>query len=764
VARRAAAGCAALLAISLAGAALTAAPALALPEGRHYELVSPLYKGGYGVNGILAVAPDGESVAFSSLGVFAGTPGAPTLLEGGYLARRGASGWSTVSQSLPAGIAPAPVQGDFSATLGSALEVAIPEPNVGAKSANGGFENDVLVHRSDTPDTQANWEVAGMVLKNLDESAFQVEYRSASADLCHIVFLNGVLLPEAIGVLDPVYELASGCDGEQPSLRLVPVNNAGTAFACKAHDATFGRGGAYGGIEEVAEERGAGQNSFNAIAADGHEIFFTACAENAGQAPHQVYVRLDGSRTLEVSRPLEASKPFEGCVANGVPGEVPCAGAAGRASANYAGANEAGTQVYFTTAASLTSEDKDTRSDLYMARIECPGGGSECEVSEREVTEMVQVSHDPNVGEAAGVQGVVRVAPDGSRVYFVARGVLTSQPGPEGQLPIAGADNLYVYDAATGSTALIADLCSGPSLSGLAEDARCPSNLGSTDIETKALRDDHRIWTETDGSDFSQTAGADGRFLVFPSYGQLTADDTDTARDVYRYDAATGALERVSLGEAGSDANGNDSAFDANIALGYLGGRVLEQHEMGNRAISEDGSRIVFTANGPLSPAAVNGLVNAYEWHEVPGSSVGNVSLVSSGSDEEPVKDVVISASGRDIFFVTVQGLLASDADEANDVYDARLGGGFASPLAPRQPCSGDACQGPLTNPAPLLVPGSVSQAPGGNFAALPAVKAAVKPKVKSCKKGYVKKKGKCVKKPKSKQAGKSSRDRRAGR
>ena len=47
----------------------------------------------------------------------------------------------------------------------------------------------------------------------------------------------------------------------------------------------------------------------------------------------------------------------------------------------------------------------------------------------------------------------------------------------------------------------------------------------------------------------------------------------------------------------------------------------------------------------------------------------------------------------------------------------------FVSPPAPTQPCSGDACQGPLSNPTPLLVPGSVSQASGENLAATAPVK-----------------------------------------
>ena len=100
---------------------------------------------------------------------------------------------------------------------------------------------------------------------------------------------------------------------------------------------------------------------------------------------------------------------------------------------------------------------------------------------------------------------------------------------------------------------------------------------------------------------------------------------------------------------------------------------------------------------------------------------------------------------------MTSQGLVPQDTDGVDDVYDARLGGGFPPPPAPAEACAGDACQGPLTNPAPLLVPGSVSQAPGGNFAApVPATATTPKAKPATCKKGFVKKKGKCVKRPKA--------------
>lgn len=516
------------------------------------------------------------------------------------------------------------------------------------------------------------------------------------------------LLPEENESLD-LYEVNRGCRGESPSLTLVGRNN---------RNKTIDR--------ECGVDPGGGPgysfrpSQYNAISADGSEVFFTTCTSGnvlGPSVPHQLFVRLGGSRALEVSRPLEAGRPFGGCVGGGVPGEVPCDGAVGRPSADFVGASEDGSRVFFTTTAALTSEDHDTASDLYLAGIGCPQSNPGCAVAEREVRSLVQISHDPNPGEAAEVQGVLRVAPDGARLYFVARGVLSDAANAEGNLPLKDADNLYVYDAVSGKTTFIADLCSGSGLSGQVQDARCPE--GS----------DESLWAQLsveEGGE-SQTAGQDAGFLVFSTYAQLSGDDADTARDVYRYDAATGTLERVSLGEDGSDANGNDDAFDARIGQGNLGGTALAQSEADARAVSEDGSRIVFMSEAPLSSAATNHLTNVYEWHEQAGGG-GVVSLISTGSGEHPVNQVVISPSGNDIFFLTFQGLVAGDTDGAADIYDARLHGGFPTAAVAPAPCSGDACQGALTNPAPLLVPGSVAQAPGENLAT-PASAPAVTPK-----------------------------------
>lgn len=738
--------CALVFFTVLSAATLAAPSALALPEGRVYEMVSPVYKAGYAAFEITAVAPDGESVAFNSQGGFAGLLSTSSIDANEYVARRGSSGWSTASLQPPFGGFE-----DVSANLEYALSQGKIGPNVGSAGYEG-TEQEYLLHGTTAPETVADWDVfGGRVLEQvngLPGNGSQEE--GASADLCHVVVgLTGPLLAEAVDTQGQIYDFSRGCEGGEPSLRLVGLNNRSPVATPINRDCQVELGIGKDGYL-VSEQ----ESNLHAVSADGSEIFFTTSVVQGIECPngvHQLFVRLSGSRTLEVSRPLEASKPFGGCVTGGVPGEVPCAGAAERASAYFKGASVDGSRVFFTTTAPLTGGSEAQGRNLYMATIGCPAAEPSCEAGGREVTSLAKVSAGSRPGEAAEVQGVLSVASDGSHVYFVAHGVLGEGANAEGHAPVSGADNLYVYEGASGGVpgkvVFVADLCSGPELSGTVEDVRCPSTLESSSF-TQA-RNDTGLWgpgpeAQTNSCPQASAGCEAGRFLVFSTYAELLKNDTDTGRDVYRYDAVAGTLERVSVGEGGADANGNDNAFDASIAAGHMGYGAYNylEYEMSSRAISENGSRIVFSTAAPLSPDATNHLANVYEWHKEPGWSEGRVSIVSSGSSDQPSTGAVISPSGRDLFFITSQGLVPQDTDGQGDIYDARLAGGFAPLPAERERCEGDACQGALTNPSPLLVPGSVSQAPGENLAPVsePVVKTE-KTKVKRTKKTKAKRK-----------------------
>jgi hypothetical protein len=120
----------------------------------------------------------------------------------------------------------------------------------------------------------------------------------------------------------------------------------------------------------------------------------------------------------------------------------------------------------------------------------------------------------------------------------------------------------------------------------------------------------------------------------------------------------------------------------------------------GTATASADGSRLFFTSPNPLQSSDTNGRPDAYEWEATGAGSCaaspGCIFLISSGRvGEAHLLDS--SSDGSDAYFLTEASLVGLDP-EANDVYDARVGGGFSEPPSPI-PCEGDACQGPAPGP-----------------------------------------------------------------
>jgi hypothetical protein len=698
---------------------ICAVPAIASAEGRVYEMVSPPFKGGYDAGGLKAVAPDGESVVFASLGAFAGAGASSTI--NGYLSRRGTSGWATTSLSPPASIAPFSYLGeptDYSASLASSLTFTVAGINHG-EAEYFGNKDEFLLHKNNAPDVASAFEVGGAVVSAPNSKQLLVSYSGASSEFAHILFQarngEGPLAPPGTGTHLELYDLPTDSSGP---LRVVGVNNSGESID-EVCPVTLG--------SETGEA--AKGSRFNAVSSDGTSIFFTTSRGNAKASKEcedsenpVVYVRIDGQKTVMVS-----SVPPGSCVAPAICSTAP------RQSVTFEGANEEGNRVFFTTTQPLVTGDVDQERDLYMAVIGCPVGTSPCSQQEEGVQSLTEISHAPVSSEPAQVQGVVRISADGTRVYFVAHGVLTNEVNSEGKTAVKGADNLYTYDTHTeAAPAFIATLCSGPEASGGVKDTDCPSDLTTGDNG----RNDADLWRSSVPE--AQTFG-EGRFLVFTSFGRLVGSDTDNSRDVYRFDASTGSLVRVSVGEKGFDANGNDE-FDSTLNKGSGNTAVFQVHSMDSRAISENGAYIVFTTVSPLSPDAVNGVSNAYLWRAEEGVPEGAVSLVSSGSSADGVENVVMApelseaTQGRDIFFATTQTLVPEDKDTAPDIYDDRMDGRAIEHPAERQSCvESGGCQGPLSVPGLLLEPGSVVETAGENFAP-PAKKLAKKNKVKKTK------------------------------
>jgi hypothetical protein len=443
-----------------------------------------------------------------------------------------------------------------------------------------------------------------------------------------------------------------------------------------------------------------GGTLFHAVSNDGAEVFFTPGSDGGG-VTGESYVSVNRSMTL----------PLGGL---------------------FQGASEDGSKVFL----------RGEHLNLVMDTIDREPG-------HEAITETVPIS-----GASLGLY--VRSSDDGSHVYFVSNGpVLAANKNENGEEAVEGELNLYVYDTLTKGYAFIARTVPGGELftniaTGYHVEAQvngCPSReLGET------------VEPGCEG----------GRFFVFTTEAHITPGDTAGGRQVFEYDAKTGHLARVSTGEGGYANNGNDNALGASIApfepAADYGDPQPDLFGENARAVSDDGSTVVFSSPGALSPRAVNDLqpqqpgpVDVYESHD------GQVSLVSTGhsltSDEQPA--ITPAGSGRDIFFTSTEDILPQKSDGLKGLWDARIEGGFPAALVPEGGCNGDSCQGPPSVPDLLGASGSATFSGLGNptpAAPTPAAKPKAKPKPKQCKKGYTKKKNRCVKAKKKHKAAKSSR------
>lgn len=273
------------------------------------------------------------------------------------------------------------------------------------------------------------------------------------------------------------------------------------------------------------------------------------------------------------------------------------------------------------------------------------------DVESEDLTNLAPPASSANPSAPVSVQSVQGMSSDGSYVYFTATGQLIDG-GPQ-----AG---IYVWhDGALALVAAHAD----------------PGTDYANDIASRV----------TD----------DGRYMVFMSNSRVTAyDNADAATDlpaseVYLYDAVAERLACVSCRSDGARP-------DADAVLTPPSKDTVYNLQ---RTVSSDGE-VFFNTTGALVPGDVNGKLDVYEW------SGGAVHLLSSGTSGSPSYFSAASANGDDAFFITREQLVPSDRDANADLYDARVGGGFAQPTQ-ASPCSGEQCQGGIAGRPDFAAPGS---------------------------------------------------------
>lgn len=651
-----------------------------LPDCRAYEQVSPQFKEGYQtITG--SIAPEGSAMILESLGTFAGVEGnsSTAISPAQYESERTGNGWAVAAATLPASVFRVSAHVGTSSDLNRTLwethtsSQAFEAVDLYVRSADGAF---VEIGPMAPPSAEIGSPTGA-------SGATDISHHSsvdASQDLSHVLFaISGeakrwpgdTTVPE--GGASSLYEY-SGTDKSQPSL--VGVDAEGRLISdCRT---------------VLGEESRGGTDLYNAMSASGETVFFTAIGhlpegQNCDESTHapavnELYASIGERKTVAISEPSAAQ-----C--------AECETAI-KAPAAFQGASEDGTKAFFLTEQELLPGAGTT--NLYEYDFDAPEGHK-----------IVRIS----IGSATPeVQGVARVSEDGSHVYFVAKGILTSEPdhslAPGHQLAEAGADNLYLFE----------------------RDATYPT--GHIAFVATLAEADERDWSNVDARPVQTTP--EGRFLVFDSVADLTPGDTSDETQVFEYDAVEGTLARISTGQAGYPAGEANAAAHASTI-------PVQDYEVGEPttantalAISDDGSIVLFTSSGALvpqaEPAEAAGAESVYEYRSAGSIANGSAYLISDGRDTESAVAVGLDGSGADVFFETAQPLLAQDGDTEYDVYDARADGGFPTPSSPPA-CEGEGCRGGPSTPPSLAVPGSVSLVNAGNLQPPAAVASPARPK-----------------------------------
>ena len=678
---------------------VTGAPdSMRLPDCRAYEQVTPPFKdaaivaseAGFSTSGVKSIATTGQSVSVESPNVW-GTPGGdPAGIEVGvfYGIARGASGWATASLNPATSQLPFarnsflssgdPAVGIWSTDTPAQSENVV---DLSLREADGAFTEigPLAPASATTGPPRGLYPFYGQSQPTVEKTPYRVE--GSSADLSEVLFTisppkfasepnflwpgDGTLEGRRDGHPSLYEYVGSGHTGEGSDVpALVGVDNSGTQLSqcgTALGAAVTGTGPVLNGVH-------------NAVSAAGSTVFFSAraggCNAGAGTGPaaNQLYARIGSPGGTQTTVNVAGTSGCETSTSCNVTSPV-----------TYQGASKDGSKVFFTTTQALLPGDKDTTSDIYECELPGDGGATPAHsgvlVNACPSLKAVSVT---GTSSGANVQSVVAVSEEGSHVYFTATGVLTSTANSQGRSAEAGKDNLYVWEAPgahdpTGHTAFIATL--------------------------------------SEASPAEARATPDGRYLVFTSAEDLTLDDTSTVAQAFRYDAQTGELSRISTGQSGFNDDGNTDLHPVTLAARVETAGVLER----GITISSDGSYVVFQSSDALTSGVHGGINNVYEWHN------GSVYLISDGLDTNKHAGLVgMDASGANVFFRTADRLVGQDGDEAVDVYDARINGGFPAPT-PEGSCSGETCQGPLSSSlAPPLL-GSTGAPPIGNLGPPPA-------------------------------------------
>ncbi|HEX8689017.1 MAG TPA: hypothetical protein VF729_02115 [Solirubrobacterales bacterium] len=689
--------------------AVRAGPSASLPDCRAYEMVSPLDKENADVASWIGrnnlyphtfeidqSAISGDRFTYTSATAFDDPESAPFASQ--YLAERTAGGWESKSISPPRTESPINdsgvlLSGEFRGFVEDLCSAWIRHSSVHPLAA-GGIEGFMNLYRLGNCEEPPSYEAITTVQPPQRKSSeYKPALRGFSEDGTHAIFAaDDKLHADAPSLQAGEQSLYEHTSEEFRFVCYLPSGQAST-LPCSA--------GTLVGTDAVDLS-----SLRNAISADGSRIFFTTYSGSGQSNPGTIYVRVSGQETVALSGPISASPAFFWMAAND------------------------GSRVIF------SFDSGPLEGHLYEVDIE----------------KAIAKEADAATLIATGVEGPMGASEDASRIYFA-----SSEDLDGGGPASTGAHSLYLYQAdlngGGGTVTFVMAL--------EAQDVG-PTTATSTEAPIKPI--------SLSGATRAARVSPDGNHALFMSSVSPTPtgfDNTDAFSgepdaEVYLYDAVEEELRCVSCNPTGVRPSGVNLGFGSLRGAARIQGWEFFFHEP--RVLSDDGTRVFFESHEALVPRDTNGTWDVYQWEEAGKGSCteadstfsptsgGCVDLISSG--QSPAVSVFLDAdpSGENVFIGTQSSLVGADYG-LNDVYDARVGGGFPEPDPPGD-CVEGGCQSPPP-PTPGVTPASESSRGQGN--ATPGRKGCPKGKRRVVRKG----KARCVKRKSSKKQRKRGARRR---
>lgn len=502
---------AAVTAACVAGAvsvsAWLASPAIALPDGRAYEQVSPAEKYGYGVGGNadavvgLQAAADGNIVSYRGINPL---PPSETGSQAAFRADRGDAAWNTSSLLPP----PGPRQiGQGLPGLDAILRLTTPDQRTTVYWDNTTEPwGSLNIRRADGSTQRIAEASAGLPggASLAGGAPAQAWAAGISDDGRRVVFASNQRLvpglpPTVNPLTDPdiLYEwVDDGANGGAGTLRVVNRTDGEPL-------ALLDRGAAeLGGSSSQQNARAGGPRGLRHAISDGSDghsrIFFQNPAPTTDTVlvGGPVYMREDGARTVEISAP----EP----------------GGAAATQRRYLDATPDGTRVFFWANTPLT-DNAVAGGAIYRYDVTANAGSGD----------LVFLAAAPPVASAPPT---AIASDDGSRLYY--------QKGPDVYLNEDGQDRLVL----AGTTIIIGAFNGDP--------------FGRPDgvAGTPAIRDDV--------CPSANVSVGDGRYFTFTGRAGGT--------QVYRYDAVSGVPAEMISVRGTADPERYDSLF-AGVGCGQGG-------------------------------------------------------------------------------------------------------------------------------------------------------------------------------------------------